>query len=92
MVLRPYGRSRYLSGNSWSQLSAIDTAADRVVLTLEVGKTPQGMAIAPDGRRLLGAVYGEDWMAVFDTASVPPRDIFSTAPAPTTTSDRFTQT
>jgi YVTN family beta-propeller protein len=50
-------------------VSVIDTAGDRVVPTLEVGHTPHGLALSPDGRLLLVAVYGDDRVAVIDTAT-----------------------
>src|SRR5207245_6463185 len=37
--------------------------------TIEGGKTPHGLAPTPDGRMLLVSVYGEDRIAVVDTAS-----------------------
>ena len=37
--------------------------------TIDVGKTPHGLAVTPDGRTLLAAVYGEDRIAFVDTAS-----------------------
>jgi len=40
--------------------------------TVEIGKSPHGLAISPDGRTLLAAVYGEDKIVFIDTATLAP--------------------
>jgi len=39
-----------------------------VLRALDVGRSPHGLNLSRDGRRLFVAVYGEDRVAVFDTA------------------------
>ena len=50
-------------------MSVIDTGSDRVVQTVEVGPTPHGLALLPDGKTILVGVYGADRVAFVDTAS-----------------------
>ena len=59
----------YISGDNSSEVSVIDTATNRVTRTIDVGKTPHGLAMTPDGRELLVGVYGDDKVAFVDTAS-----------------------
>ena len=49
--------------------SAIDTATDKVKHSIEVGKMPHGLALTPDGRQLLVAVFGTSKVAFVDTAT-----------------------
>ena len=69
MAATPDGRTVYVSGDGSSTVSVIDASADKVARTIDVGKTPHGLAVTPDGRTLLAAVYGEDRIAFVDTAS-----------------------
>ena len=50
-----------------SKVSAIDTSSDKVVDTIEVGKTPHGLALAPDGQLMLVAVFGTNQVVIVDT-------------------------
>jgi YVTN family beta-propeller protein len=50
-------------------VSVIDTASDRVVGSIEVGATPHGLAIAPDGRQVLVSGFGSNQAVLIDTAS-----------------------
>ena len=47
----------------------IDTATDRVTGSIEVGQSPHGMAITPDGRLVLAAVFGANQVDAIDVAS-----------------------
>ena len=50
-------------------MSVIDTATDRVVRQIEVGPTPHGLAISPDGRQVLVAGFGANHAVLIDTTS-----------------------
>jgi YVTN family beta-propeller protein len=69
MVITPDGRRVFVSSDGDSKVSVIDTATDTVVDTIEVGKTPHGLAITPDGREVLAAVFGTSEVAFIDTAT-----------------------
>jgi YVTN family beta-propeller protein len=47
----------------------IDTASDTVARTVDVGASPHGVSMLPDGRTVLVGVYGADRIAFVDTAS-----------------------
>jgi YVTN family beta-propeller protein len=48
----------------------IDTGSDTVASAIEVGKSPHGLAITPDGRTLLVADFGTDTVVFIDTTSM----------------------
>jgi YVTN family beta-propeller protein len=50
-------------------VSVIDTATDSVRATIEVGKSPHGLAITPDGRMILAAVFGANGVVFIDASS-----------------------
>ena len=51
------------------RLNVIDTATDKVVKTINVGKAPNGIALTPDNKLLLVTVYGENRLAFVDTST-----------------------
>ena len=53
--------------------------ADRVTKTLDVGKKPNGITLTPDGKLLLVTLYGENRIALVDTAT---NDVVGTIPVP----------
>jgi len=59
----------YASSDGDSKVSVIDTATDTVVKAIEVGKSPHGLAMTPDRKILLAAVFGAGQVAFIDTAS-----------------------
>src|SRR5918996_419235 len=50
-------------------VSVIDTTTDQVVSGIDVGPNPHGLAISPDGRRLLVMAFGANQAIVIDTTS-----------------------
>jgi YVTN family beta-propeller protein len=50
-------------------VSVIDTGTDQVTASIEVGQTPHGLAITPDGSRVLVAGFGTDQVSAIDTAT-----------------------
>ncbi len=48
-------------------MSVIDTATDKLVENIEVGKNPHGVAVTPDGKLILVGVYDTDTVALIDT-------------------------
>src|SRR4029079_845698 len=69
----------YVAGDGSSSLDVIDTATDRVTKTLDVAKKPNGIALTRDGKLLLVTVYGEDRIALLDTAT---NEVVGTIPVP----------
>lgn len=67
MAISQDGTTVYVTGDGSSSLNVIDTAADHVTKTIDVGKEPIG--ITPDGKLLLVTLYGEDRIALVDTAT-----------------------
>jgi YVTN family beta-propeller protein len=63
------GRWIYVTSDGSSTLSVIDTTADRVERAIEVGRVPNGVALTPDGKLLLVAVFGDDRIAFLDTGT-----------------------
>ena len=51
-------------------MSVFDIATQSVVATVPVGRTPDGIAISPDGRRAYVANYGTDTVSVVDLGAV----------------------
>ncbi len=51
------------------RVSVIDTATDKLVENIEVGKNPHGVAVTPDGKYVLVGVYDTDSVAFIDTAT-----------------------
>jgi YVTN family beta-propeller protein len=69
MAMSQDGRTVYVTGDGSSSMSVIDTATDKVVKTVEVGKSPNGISLTPDGKQLLVTVYGEDRIDFLDAAT-----------------------
>jgi YVTN family beta-propeller protein len=69
MAITQDGRTVYVSGDGSSSVDVIDTATDKVVKTINVGKAPNGVALTPDDRLLVVTVYGEDRIAFIDTST-----------------------
>jgi YVTN family beta-propeller protein len=68
MAVSGDGRFVYVAGDGSSSMSVIDTASDSVAQTIEVGPSPHGVALVPDGKTVLVGVYGADKVAFVDTA------------------------
>src|SRR5262249_39196614 len=76
----PHGMAISRDGsNGSSSLNVIDAASDRATKTVEVGKKPNGITLTSDGKLLLVTVYGEDRIALVDTAT---NDVVGTIPVP----------
>jgi YVTN family beta-propeller protein len=50
-------------------VSVIDTSTDNVVASIDVGQTPHGLAITPNGKYVLVAVFGTSEVAFIDTTN-----------------------
>src|SRR5215510_3451355 len=59
----------YVGNFKDNTVSVIDTDAGKVVATVPVAAGPHGMALTPDNKLLLVTVYGENRLAVIDTAT-----------------------
>src|SRR5204862_209784 len=52
-----------------SVVSVINTSTDEVTTSIDVGSTPHGLAITPDGSQVLVAGFGTDQVEAIDTGS-----------------------
>jgi YVTN family beta-propeller protein len=55
------------TGHQPSTVSVIDTATDKLVQNIEVGKNPHGVAVTPNGKLIMVGVYDTDTVALIDT-------------------------
>ena len=65
----PDGTLAYVVAELASTVSAIETADNRVIGTIAVGKRPWNMAITPDGKKLYVANDRANSVSVIDTES-----------------------
>jgi YVTN family beta-propeller protein len=68
MVITPDGRFVYVSSDGASTVSVIDTTTDAAKDTVEVGKTPHGLALTPDAKTVLDAGFGTNQLSFIDVA------------------------
>jgi len=61
------GKRVYASSDGDSVVSVISTATDEIIASIDVGSAPHGLAITPDGSRVLVAVYGCNKVGAIDT-------------------------
>ena len=59
----------FISNGKDGTVSAIDTATNKVVATIPVGKRPWNMAITPDGKKLYVANGRSNSVTVIDAES-----------------------
>ena len=64
-----YSNRVYASSDGDSVVSVISTATDEVTTSIDVGTTPHGLAITPDGGRVLVAGFGTGQVEAIDTSS-----------------------
>jgi YVTN family beta-propeller protein len=57
----------YASSDGTSSVSVIDTRTDQVTASIDVGQTPHGLAITPDGSRVLVGGFRTDQIEAIDT-------------------------
>lgn len=70
IVLSPEGATLYASQRSQDSLAVIETISNTVVGSIPANKSPHGMAISPDGKRLYVTNSGANQtVTVMDTAS-----------------------
>lgn len=66
----PDGRHVLISDLDAGELVVLDAAARRVTKRLPLGRSPEGILIAPEGSRAFVAVTGDDQVAVVDLATL----------------------
>jgi YVTN family beta-propeller protein len=66
--MTPDGTAVYASSDGDSKASVIDTVKDAVTDAIEVGAAPHGLAVTPDGRTVLAAVFGASSFVFIDTS------------------------
>jgi YVTN family beta-propeller protein len=67
VTVHPNGSRVYISNGKDATVSVIDTATNKIIATIEVGKRPWNMAITPDGGKLYVANGRSDSVSVIDT-------------------------
>ena len=67
-ALSPDGKFVYVTNGRGKTLSVIDTDADSVVATFEVGERPWGIGVSPDGKRIYTANGPGGTVSVIDAA------------------------
>ncbi|MFF0311836.1 beta-propeller fold lactonase family protein [Streptosporangium sp. NPDC004379] len=65
----PPRKPLYVTESASDRVSVIDTATDRIIATIPVGRTPIRAAVGPDGSRLYVTDNGDDTVSVIDTAT-----------------------
>ena len=64
--LTPDGRFALVSDVDPGELVVLDTAARKVIKRIPLGRSPEGVLVAPDGSRAFVAVNGDNLVAVVD--------------------------
>src|SRR5229473_3226226 len=62
-------QNAYITNQSSSTVSVIDTATDTVIATIPVGLTPFGVAVSPDGSKVYVTHEFANAVSVIDTAT-----------------------
>lgn len=68
-AISPDGKFVYVTNGRGKTLSVIDTGADSVVATFEVGDRPWGVGVSPDGKFIYTANGPDGTVSVIDAAS-----------------------
>src|SRR6266849_4178391 len=62
-------QNAYITNQSSSTVSVIDTATDTVIATIPVGLTPFGVAVSPDGSKVYVTNVSSNTVSVIDTTT-----------------------
>src|SRR5712671_688732 len=62
-------QNAYITNQSSSTVSVIDTATDTVIATIPVDLTPFGVAVSPDGSKVYVTNISSNTVSVIDTAT-----------------------
>src|SRR6266852_2051587 len=62
-------QNAYITNQSSSTVSVIDTATDTVIATIPVGLAPFGVAVSPDGSKVYVTNISSNTVSVIDTAT-----------------------
>jgi len=74
----------FISNEKGNSVTVINGTSNQVEATIEVGKRPRGIGLAPDGSELYVAISGENHIAVFDPRSLKPLRTFASGDDPET--------
>ncbi|HEY9425901.1 MAG TPA: beta-propeller fold lactonase family protein [Gemmatimonadaceae bacterium] len=67
-AISPDGKFVYITNGRGKTVSVIDTGADSLVATFEVGERPWGIGVSPDGKRIYTANGPDGTVSVIDAA------------------------
>jgi YVTN family beta-propeller protein len=62
-------QNAYITNSGSSTVSVIDTATNKVIATIPVGKSPGGVVVSPDGSKVYAANNGSNSVSVIATAT-----------------------
>jgi YVTN family beta-propeller protein len=62
----PGGKLVLISDLDGGELVVLDAASKREIKRMKLGRSPEGILVAPDGSRAYVAVNGDNWVAVLD--------------------------
>lgn len=65
----PDGKKVYVASEDYDTVSVIDSATNTITDDVDVGSSPDGVAVSPDGTKLYVANYENDSISVIDTAT-----------------------
>jgi YVTN family beta-propeller protein len=69
VAVTPDGSKVYVANWASNNVSAIDTATNKVIATIAVGSEPFGVAVTPDGCKVYVANGASSNVSVIDTAT-----------------------
>jgi YVTN family beta-propeller protein len=69
VLVSPDGSRLYVSTGRGHQVVTIDTASNKVLSSLEVGRRPWGIGLSPDGKTLYSANGPSNDISVVDLAT-----------------------
>lgn len=69
MALTPDGSRLYVTNVNYGTVTAINTATNTIIATINVGQFPGGICISPDGSKVYVASSGSNSVAVISTAT-----------------------
>ena len=72
----------FVTNENGNSVSVIDGRTNKVEATIDIGKQPRGIGIAPDGSEIYVAISEENAIAVLDPKSLKLLRTFKSGPDP----------
>ncbi len=77
------GTRAYVANTNSDSVSVIDTATNKLVATVKVGDAPRGLALDPEGSKVVVTAYGDNTVWSIDTATQTAASMGGVGPHPT---------